>query len=586
MLLPILSPTSYAGAPEVSTQNASSIASDSAILVGIIENTHTAVCTERGFWWGSTTTLTENWSEGGSFSAGSFTHIIYNLNAGQTYYYQSYATNSFGTTYGEVKSFVAGEVVYDVLIDGVSRRTDILVQSLTVDDVVNDEQNTCTFTIVDNSGLGLPEVAQEIILTLEDGTKLFGGYITTVDMSKAGNGAVQAQVTCVDYSWLLDRNLVHETYLDMSDANIIKAIVDEYAATYGITYANVVAASTITQVSFNYIQPSQAFRRIAEATNRNWYIDYDKDLHYFANTDNPAPFNIDSASNGYWGLRIAKDARQLKNRIYVRGGTKLSDATTYSVKGDGVAKKFPLPDKPHDVALTVNGVSKTVGIKNVNTSGYDWYLNFQEKYVEQDAGASALATTDTLAIAYSYDIPILIAQEEPTSIIANGVKEFAIFDTSIKTTQAARDRATAELTDYASTIIEGSFNTMTPGFRSGQYVNINLTEYGVNADYVVQRVNAVSIGGGLFEYTVSIASAKTMGIIKFLIELLEADKNLIALDDDEVVDELFNVTDVLLGDSLTDSLTIDSCAGNFTWCKDSGQAAITTRAVWDLFQWT
>ena len=178
-----------------------------------------------------------------------------------------------------------------------------------------------------------------------------------------------------------------------------------------------------------------------------------------------------------------------------------------------------------------------------------------------------------------------MAVENTTSILENGVKEFAIFDKTITTTVAARDRASAELTDYANNIIEGSFRTYENGFRSGQYITVNSTKFNVNTTYIVQSVEGQSLGGGQYIWTVNLASAKTMGIIKFLIELLEANKNLIELDDQEVVDELLSVTDSLLSDSLLDSLTIDSAGAYATWCSDSLQATPATRARWDLFQW-
>jgi len=93
------------------------------------------------------------------------------------------------------------------------------------------------------------------------------------------------------------------------------------------------------------------------------------------------------------------------------------------------------------------------------------------------------------------------------------------------------------------------------------------------------------MGAGTFMYTVSLASSKTMGIIKFLIGLLEANRNLVELDDNEVVDELLAIQDSLLSDSLTDSLTIDSSGPYFTWCPDSLTATPVTRARWDLFSW-
>lgn len=476
-------------------------------------------------------------------------------------------------------------MAYSIVIGGINRTTDVIASSVVIEDVVNDKANTCSLVMVDRASLGTPATDDEIIITLADGTRIFGGYVIAVNMSKMKTGITEVKLTCTDYTYILDRNLAHITYQSQTDAAIIADLVTQYCAGLGVTTTHVLSGVTIDSIKFNYIQLSQALRRIAELTGRNWYIDYTKDIHYFPLTTNATPFNITSSSNAYTGLQISKDTSQLKNRVYVRGGTKLSDPTTYSVKGDGAARKFPLPDKPHDVTITVNGVSKTLGIKNVDLTGFDYYLNFQEKYIEQDSGLTILATTDTLAVTYTYDIPILVAVEDTASIIANGVKEFAIFDKSIDTTQAARDRASAELTDYADDIIEGSFTTYTAGFQSGQYININLSAYGINDDYIVQKVVARSIGGGTYYYQVYIASNKTLGIIKFLIELLEANKNLIELDDDEVVDELLSVQDSLLADSLTDNLTIDSSGPYFTWCTDSLQATPITRARWDLFQW-
>jgi len=571
--------------PTVTTQAASSVGQTTVTFNGNITVTGGGNSTIRGFEYSTTTTVDRTYSVTGSFGAGAFTGNITDLTPGTLYYYRAYATNDIGTGYGDWQSFTTSVATYNITIDGVDRTTDIIQASITITDTINDQQNSCTFSMMDLSSLGLPVTDDEITITLNNGTKIFGGYILSYSLSKQATGGVLAQYSCTDYTRLLDRNLVHRSFQDMTDAAIIQEILDTYCTGLGITTTNVVSGATIDQISFNYLQPSQCFRKIAELTGRNWYIDYDKDIHYFPMATNAAPFNITSSNDDYINLNISKDASQIKNRVYVRGGTELSDAVFYETKGDSSKRVFLLPDKPHDVTVKVNGVTKTLGIKNIDTSGYDYYLNFQEKYVEQDSGATILAAADTLRVEYTYDIPILVAVEDSASIATNGVKEFAIFDKSITTTQAARDRASAELTDYANSIIEGSFSTYTTGFSSGQYMNINLSDYGINDDYIIQKVTAQAFGAGNYLYRVSIASSKTMGIIKFLIELLEANKNLIELDDNEVVDELFLIVDSLLSDSITDSLIIDSAGPYSTWCTDSLQSSPVTRARWDLFNW-
>ena len=573
-------------APTITIQAASGIGLVSVTGNATITDDGGQACTVRGFQYNTVEYPDRDVSETGSFLAGAFTLTLTGLTPGQTYYYRAYATNTVGTSYSGWLSFIATAPTYNVTVGGINRITDIRAESIVVEDVVNDKQNICQLDLIDLSNQGIPATDDEIIITLNSGTKLFGGYITSVELSsKSDTGVVMASLNCVDYVWLLDRNLVHKTYTSQTDKAIIQDIIATYCPGFGITTTNVVQGVTVDKISFNYFQPSQCFKKIAELTGRNWYIDYNKDVHYFPLVTNTTPFNITSSNAQYRNLKITKDSSQLKNRVYVRGGTKLSDATSYETKGDGAALKFPLPDKPHSVTVKVNGVTKTLGIKNIDTSGYDWYLNFQEKYLEQDSGGTVLATTDTLRVEYTYDIPILVAVENLASITANGVKEFAIFDKTIETTQAARDRASAELTDYANDIIEGQFRTYEDGFISGQYININLSDYGINDNYIVQKVVAKTMGAGYYFYDVYIASSKTMGIIKFLIELLEANKNVVELDDNEVVDELVTLTDSLLSDSLTDNLTIDSAGPYATWCTDSTQSTPTTRAIWQLFQW-
>lgn len=576
--------------PVLSTQSASSIGMISATGNGTIISG--SGITRRGFEYNTTQYAGgARVFEDGSFSAGAYTATLTGLTPGQTYYVRAYAVNVDGEGFGGWSPFVANSPIYNITINGIDRTSDVLAESLSANDVVNDQSNTCGFLLDDRSGNGIPNNDQEIVITLDNGDKLFAGYVVNVKMKNLvdGGGKSVADIQCVDYTRLLDRNLVHKTYLNMTDKAIIQAIVEQYCPGAGISTVNVEEGVTIDRISFNYIQPSQAFRKIAELTGRHWFLDYDKDIHYTTADSDVTPFNITASQTGFWGLEISKDASQIKNRVYVRGGTKLSEFTNYTTTGDGVARQFVLPDKPHDVTIEVDRgsgyVEESLGIKNVDTSGFKWYLNFQEKYIEHDAGETIMSTTDKVRVTYKYDIPILVAVENTASISENGVREFAIFDKTIATTESARERASSELIDYANDIIDGEFFTWETGFITGQYININHAEYGVNDDYIVQGVTAESIGGGHYIYSVKVASAKTLGIIKFLIKLLESNRNLIELDDNEVVDELLQLTDSLLSDSLLDSLVIDSTGPYFVYQNDSAPIDDPGIARYDLSQY-
>lgn len=577
--------------PTVVTNDPTSITSNSVIANGNITNNGGATITGRGIQFGTTPNPDRSVDESGSFSTGAFTESLTNLTEANAYYYRAYATNSAGTGYGSWVSFAVLANIYSILINGVDRTADVIAQSVTIEDVLNDRQTTCKFRLVDRRSLGFPANEQEVIITLDNGTRIFGGVIVKQTReSKRTGGQVIAQIECIDYVRVFDSNLVHKSYATGTlDSAIIKDIIATYCQGLGITTNNIIDGVTVNGFVANYLQPSQVMKKITDLTGRNWYIDYFKDMHYFPLFTSHAPFDITDTTPSnpatVFDLQISNDNSQLRNRVYVRGGTYLSNFVTYSTKGDGSKKQFVIPDIPNNLTATLNGVAQSVGTLNVDTSGFQWYLSSDQKYIQQDASGTILTSTDVLVLTYQYPIPVLVAVDNPTSIATNGVKEYVIFDNTITTNQAARDRASAELTDYGNQLIEGTFYTYTTGFRSGQYININSPAYGVNDTYIVQRVTATSIGGGVFRYQVDIASAKTLGIIRFLVELLEQQNNSITIATNEVVDNLLQVSDSLYSDSIVDALTIDSAGGYATWCPDSLTSSPTTRMRWDLFQW-
>ena len=87
----------------------------SATLLGTVSNTGGENVTPRGFAWGTSQTLqssgvfaTTSETAGGPFGTGSFSNFVGGLISGTTYWYRAYATNSAGTGYGQIKSFLAG----------------------------------------------------------------------------------------------------------------------------------------------------------------------------------------------------------------------------------------------------------------------------------------------------------------------------------------------------------------------------------------------------------------------------------------------------------------------------------------------
>lgn len=482
----------------------------------------------------------------------------------------------------EYRSFEE-QTSYSVTIDGVDRTADVINKTLVINDELNDKVNTCNFRLQDLSGDGAPVGDDEIIITV-NGVRYFGGLVARVTMAQLGPSELVYDVECVDYTRLLDRRLVATSYQDMTAKEIIESIVEEFAEGEGITTHNVSEGPEIASISFNYVQISQALRQIAEATGRHWFIDYNKDIHYTPVQQNRAPFIIDSTSNEQQRLKLLKDNSTIKNRVFVRGGLERSDTPIVEeVVADGDQRQFLLAEKPHDLVVKQGGVVKTLGIKFIDDAGaFDYLVNFQEKYVECGTNTTTPTNGTVMTFEYQYDFPILVSVEDNDSIVESGLHEFVIIDNQISSTQEARDRAGAELTDFADQLIEATYDTEFAGIRSGQYQRITLTEQNVDDDYIIKSVRSRSLGGGKFVFSVQLTSSKSMGIIKFLIELLEVSRSVGVFNRDERVDQLFTLSDSL--DSLVDALSIDSAGYGFPWAQDSGAPASSLK--WDLGQWT
>jgi uncharacterized protein YjdB len=95
--------------PAVQTEAATVVTATSSALNGDITSNNGYAVTDYGFLWGtSSSSLTNKLDVGTDNHSGAFTDTLSSLTAGTTYYFQAYATNSYGTADGAVMSFTAG----------------------------------------------------------------------------------------------------------------------------------------------------------------------------------------------------------------------------------------------------------------------------------------------------------------------------------------------------------------------------------------------------------------------------------------------------------------------------------------------
>ncbi|MCD1627045.1 hypothetical protein K7H22_13670 [Seohaeicola saemankumensis] len=409
-------------------------------------------------------------------------------------------------------------------------------ESFAITDERNSTRDTLDFVIEKTPGGFAPELNAEIIVT-KDGTRIFGGTILSFETSVEGASTVVYSVECVDFTRQLDRRLVTERFINQTGNEIIAFLRTNYASDFTIT--NVNAAFTVARISFNRLTVSQCLDKLAKLNNFNWYVDYNKDIHFFARNAEPAPFDISDTSDNFIfnSLKIRSDLSQLRNIIEVQGGEVPIAARSTLHAGDGETTEFPtnfkFAEKP---TVTVDGVAQTVGTEYLDTGSFDCYWSFNEKYVRFDdlaiPAAPASGTTNIVLTGQPL-VPLIAVVPDEGSIAEFGEFEFSVTENTLRSQDQTIARGLAELEAYAEKINEASFKTYTPGLRSGQLITISSTLHGVTAEYVIQSVNFRPYPNGSELdgiWSVTLASTATMSLVDALRKLLAVEK----LEDDEL----------------------------------------------------
>jgi len=455
-----------------------------------------------------------------------------------------------------------------VNIAEIDKSTLINWESLNLSDVINAGANTIAFEISIHAGQTYRPKELDEVEILDGSVKLFSGKIISISDSVAGKLTTQT-ITVKDWTSETDRITVNDHLSNMT----VDAIFAYFAATYlpgtDVTISNVDCAVVIPSIYFKSISMSKAIQMMAEKLNYSWYIDYDKDIHFFAKNSEVSPFNLDATSGNFvWdSLEITINTTQLRNSVLVEGGNMTSSTTkTKYHTGDGTQKTFntdyQFASKP---VVTVGGVTKTVGIDNLdNDADYNCLWNFEQKYI-RFVSASASAAAIQL-VGYPL-IPIMVLVEDLASIAKYKKYEYKITDNTIATEAEALQYAQAQIDAYGMPFKEARFVTYQSGIKSGQTISVNLADRDINETFIVQRVAMTLLSQTEGEYTVELATLRSIGIVDFLQKMISEQNKNAKVSDTEVlkkytqlnetieVTEEINLVDPIYRDDVTVSVT-------------------------------
>ena len=352
-------------------------------------------------------------------------------------------------------------------IAGEGRISDLEKGSLRIQQDLTYQIDTCSFSVKGKQ----PAEGEEVIVEDDELGRLFAGIIVKVELGRTfPDKSIKVwNVDCDDYTALLDRRLVVESYENMSASDIFLDIVTKYCS--GFTTNGVRSGAPViesTGAEFEYKRPSECFKWLCDYVGWHWQPDYYKDLKFFSAEDlaSPAPLVLVPGGKFRFG-KHSIDTQGLRNRVYIRGGTMLSDPQVIQWKADGVARIWALPWGPHEVSLAVGEAPMTVGVENLHDEAdYDYMMSFSEKYIRCSAQTSTPVEGTTISLTARQDIVVITMVEDYASQAAiaavqggDGIYEHIIDDDSLTTIQAAEAAGMADLKEYANPKVKGYFET-------------------------------------------------------------------------------------------------------------------------------
>jgi hypothetical protein len=475
-------------------------------------------------------------------------------------------------------------------IAGVDRSNYIEFGSISIKDKIDNGSDTADFTIHKyGDQTYTPDIGDEVIIEA-DGIRIYGGVIVTIKKGIDGSSDIVHDIECSDYTQYLNRELVVERYENSDVQTILLDLLSRYAPDF--TGTNIRATGfPIKSISFNEISMSDSISKLAKLTGYSWYVDNTKDLHFIKKDDETAPFDITDENGNYiiGTFNVTDSLSQIRNKVKVRGGQGTGLALTEKYAGNGSQATFPLGHKFSVLpTVSVDGVSKTVGVDNIDADGsFQCMWSFQQKYIRfttgNTPGAPVGPATTNVLITGTPIIPIVVQVQDPASVLEFGIYEYVINDDSIASRDDAIKYAQAELQGYANGLKDAEFQTYTPGLHSGQTLTINSSDLDVNESFIIQEVNFQQIGIDQYLWKVSLATKKTLSLIDVLQQLLRnespanTDTDLL-LNFRQLFDE-FTMTDSIV--SITPTTT-----ENYLWEQGNpGSDTYTNPIVWNEFTW-
>jgi hypothetical protein len=321
------------------------------------------------------------------------------------------------------------------------------------------------------------------------GSTVFKGVITSQSDELRGGGALYRYSTwqAADFSLKFERRVVNRVYDNVNVEAIIADLLVKYPC--GITSNNVQTTNKlIDHIAFQYEPLLGCIKKLADITGWRWYVDANKDLHFFETDEGTAATVFSTTTTGGHVRNILHDTltvdtevdARTANSVWVVGAkTAAPNYIDQYWTGDGNNSVFTTAFVPNYPEVYENGVAKTIEVDKGGTSSKNYVYDKKNRVLIRNAGV--LPSGVILRFKYRPTVQIIDYFADSASIAKYGIYEKAIRDKTITEKSAARSRGRAELKRRTSARRTLKFDTRDLTAVSGKKYRVVIPELAIDS---------------------------------------------------------------------------------------------------------
>lgn len=411
---------------------------------------------------------------------------------------------------------------WQFMVDGTDRWTNTIDGSVAWTEYEAGEIGTLRATLKE-TGAALNVVEWQEVVLKDGSDNVWGGYIVNATplSDRLGNSnRLSWEITAESYATILNRTpRVRKTWYGDAPGAILAGLFDLALDPAGgppnqtefdtSTYVSAGAFTDDISFTANGEKLTDILDRLALLAGFVWWIDADKAVHFGAASASTAPYGIKLAGAANYStffppnansVNARIDATDIRNRVTVNGGVRVSAVQTDNFTGDGSTLIFTVSQFPivEVVSITVGGVAQSFGTDWYHSfDDYNCLVNYSHGTVRWDTG-NAPPNLDAVVVKYRYGERVVVTISDATSIAQYGrAFDYEVTDNSVSTYAAATAIANAILDEYAYGILTGGFEVNRLGIKAGQRVQIEYTALGLTGYYQARQVAGAIRPGGL-----------------------------------------------------------------------------------------